>query len=273
MITALFNGQIPDAALAQSRGLHYGDGVFRTLLLHAGKAMDLERQIKKLDADATALGLQAPPPDLLLNELAILTRDISAAAIKLMLLRKSEGRGYAATTGDCDRLLLAYPPSRYPPEHWTQGISVFRSEFRLAPQAALAGIKHLNRLEQVLASRHWPGTAQEAILCDHAGQLIGGTRSNLFWVRDRTLTTPDLSQCGVAGMMRDKLMALAESLDIQVQIRSAQWNELETAEEIFVCNSLIGIWPVAALQVRRLPAPGALTRQLMNALNHPRLLA
>ncbi|GGB92911.1 hypothetical protein GCM10011352_18730 [Marinobacterium zhoushanense] len=116
---------------------------------------------------------------------------------------------------------------------------------RLAQQPLLAGIKHLNRLEQVLARAEWndPGI-REGVVCDTGGTLIEGTMSNLFFVLDGVLCTPELTQCGVAGILRRWVLEAEECAGECVQVGRFSPQQLSQADEIFLCNSLIGIWPV-----------------------------
>ena len=269
---ALLNGAPLAEALRLSRGLHYGDGVFRTLLKYDGQLIDSRLQLLKLAHDASALGLESPAAEVLLGEAASVSAAMSSGVIKILLLRGGAGRGYAPPTGQTartDRLLLGYPLPAYPAQHWQQGIDAFRCGLRLGRQPALAGIKHLNRLEQVLASRDWPAGAVEGILCDERGAPVCGTRSNLFWVQGGRLHTPALDGCGVAGMMRDKVLASATALGLEVRVESRPWSKLLDADEAFVSNSLIGIWPLRSLEQRVWQAPGPLSSRLSSVLRHP----
>ena len=266
---AMLNGLPLAESLLTSRGLHYGDGVFRTLLKYGGQLVDSKLQLLKLAHDAQALGLEPPATELLLEEATSVSAAAASGVVKILLLRGGAGRGYASRTDRADRLLLAYPLPAYPAEHWKQGISAFRCGLRLGRQPALAGIKHLNRLEQVLASRDWPDGAVEGILCDERGAPVCGTRSNLFWVQGGRLHTPALDGCGVAGMMRDKVLACATALGLEVRVESRPWSKLLDADEAFVSNSLIGIWPLRSLEQRVWEAPGPLSSRLISVLRHP----
>jgi 4-amino-4-deoxychorismate lyase len=141
----------------------------------------------------------------------------------------------------------------------------------MARQPQLAGIKHLNRLEQVLAARDWQDDADEGILCDGEDQPVCGTRSNLFWVTAAGLHTPALEDCGVAGIMRDRVIEAARAERLPVQIAATHWTCLMDSEEAFVTNSLIGIWPLRAIGDRCWTAPGPVTARLARALGHPQL--
>jgi 4-amino-4-deoxychorismate lyase len=121
-------------------------------------------------------------------------------------------------------------------------------DLRLAHQPALAGVKHLNRLENVLARAEWNDAAiREGLLLDQDGNAIGGVMSNLFIVENGVLLTPDLSHCGVAGVTRDRVMALAAKLGIACRVEMLPLQRALNADELFFVNSLIGLWPVARL--------------------------
>jgi 4-amino-4-deoxychorismate lyase len=126
------------------------------------------------------------------------------------------------------------------------GIKAFVCEQRLADQPVLAGIKHLNRLEQVLASREFPDSSwYEGLMRDYADNIIEGTRSNLFIAMHDKLYTPELSRCGIAGILRGQLIGVYGST---LHVADLPASCLDEADEIFVCNSVLGIWPVVHLR-------------------------
>ena len=265
----LFNGEESSGAWTRTRALHYGDGVFRTILAMEGQIVDRERQMARLAADAEALDLEMPEAGLLDQEIESSIAGVAAGALRIVLSRVDSGRGYAPGSRASDRLLEIRPLPAYPFGRWAQGIHLGWSKVLLGIQPRLAGIKHLNRLEQVLASRDWPEDQHEALMCDTDGRVICGTRSNLFFVIDNILVTPDVSLAGVAGMMRGKLIGLAREKGLGCEIGLVAPDELRHATECFVSNSLIGIWPVRRIGGMELPAPGPVTRQLMDHLDHP----
>lgn len=268
---ALRNGvAVADAGIAGSRALHYGDGVFRTLLHWRGAPLDWQRQMDKLAADCSALALDVPDAALLRQEVDAAAVGAEAAVVKIIVAREAGGRGYRSTSSVAERWVIAYPP---PPAgaQARDGIRVDVADLQLSAQPKLAGVKHLNRLEQVLASRDWPQDIDERLLCDERGQLVCGTRSNLFCVSGGRLLTPALDRCGVTGIMRGKLIELARTLGIEVVVAALEPSALRDADEVFVCNAVIGLWPVRELDAKRWPIPGPLTRRLMQALAHPTL--
>lgn len=267
--TALFNGgPVPD--LSAHRGLNYGDGVFRTCLIYESEVIDIEEQCNTVNEDATRLGLEPAPTAQLVREAAGLAAGHARGVLKMTLMRAGAARGYRGAGAASDRLLRRYPAPDLTAAGWSRGVRACRSPVRLGSQPALAGIKHLNRLEQVLASRDWPADVDEALLADDAGRPVCGTRTNLFWIRGGALVTPALERSGVAGFMRRKVLALASALGIAAQVRDGNWDELDGADEAFLTNSLVGIWPLARLEATRWDAPGPVTCRLMERLAHPR---
>jgi 4-amino-4-deoxychorismate lyase len=139
-------------------------------------------------------------------------------------------------------------------------------DLRLALQPRLAGIKHLNRLEQIMARAEWEEQYEEGLLLDYNGQLIEGTMSNLFLVRDRALYTPSLDSCGVAGVVRSVVLDLAVESGVRAARQALTLTDLEAAQEVFLCNSLIGIWPVVSVADQFDFTVGPLTQALQGAL-------
>lgn len=269
-VVALVNGAPPKASLLLSRALHYGDGVFRTLLRVDGRWLDFDRHYVKLVHDCRALGLDPPHVGQLEAELESLGGGRSQPVVgKIILARSGAGRGYAPTSRACERILLRYPAPRYPASCWSEGVAATLSSVVLAEQPLLAGVKHLNRLENMLAARGWPQGVQEALLCNAAGHLICGTRSNVFWVREGRLQTPKLTGCGVAGMMRAKVLDAVRAMGVASEMVEAPLAELQNASEAFLSNSLIGIWPLRRLDNHEFGEPGPLTVRLQTALAQP----
>lgn len=263
-----WNGEPVTQIPALSRGLQYGDGVFRTMLLGEGTVIAAEAQLAKLVADAAALGLEPPSLDLLHADLASAAA-FGNATIKLLLIRAGEQRGYRPASNAAERMLIVYPPPAVGSAPAIEGIAAIRSPVTMAAQPLLAGVKHLNRLEQVLASRDWPAGIDEAILGDDRGQPVCATRANLFWVRHGVLHTPSLDRCGVAGVTRSRVLALAERAGIECRIGSQPWSALLAADEAFLTGSLIGIWPLRAIDSHCYEAARTVTRRLQGLLAHP----
>ena len=189
--------------------------------------------------------------------------DVCSSDLKLILTRGDSQRGYGASPGALPRRILqASPAAAYPEANGLHGIKLFDCATRLAEQPLLAGLKHLNRLEQVMARSEWQDPAcAEGLMRDTSGRVIEGVFSNLFMVRDGVLLTADLSRCGVAGVMRAALLAEAGRLGIPCHVTDISLAQLQQADELFLCNSVYGIWPVRAFADLSWPV-GPLTRKL-----------
>ncbi len=249
------------------RGLAYGDGLFETVRVRAGRVALVDGHLQRLVRGAEMLRLPLDVEALLAETRAFLAEQVAAGrpdfTLKILLTRGSAGRGYQPLPEAVPRrLLLAFPSRVWPAEYSRDGIALHECRTRLGLNPALAGIKHLNRLEQVLARAEWDDPRYaEGLLLDIDGRVIEGTMSNLFLVHDGVLVTPRLHRCGVAGVMRSFLLARALTLGIAVAERDVAREELDGADELFVCNSNVGIWPVRELGSRRY-TPGELTRRL-----------
>jgi len=242
----IINGLPGNSINANDRGLMYGDGVFRTLLVRLGKPLLWQLHYEKLKLDCQALDIICPSMSVLSAELGQLIKDKSDAVAKIVITRGPATRGFAPSANpQVTRLLSISPIPEYPDSYSSQGISMHVCKLRLGHQPRLAGIKHLNRLENVLAAAEWNDVnIAEGLLQDENDHVIEGTRSNLFLVRDGKLYTPDLSKCGVAGLQRDRVIAYARQHRIVCKITELTMDDLLAADEIFVVNSVIGLWPV-----------------------------
>jgi len=268
MFATLVNGvAVSDAAHAVSvdeRGLSYGDGVFETMRVQAGRVRLIERHMARLRAGCERLGI-APPTEMhLRSDIAALIHGHHDGVIKLIVTRGAGGRGYRPlTTLSSTRIAIMYPPIATPSQ---PGITVRWCNTRLARNSQLAGIKHLNRLEQVMAQSEWSDQQiAEGLMLDTEGELICATSSNLFLVTDGVLATPDLRFSGVRGVMRDEVIKLALCDGITVEERPLRPEDLLNAAEAFITNAVRGIRPIVALDSQRWPI-GALTLSLDSSL-------
>ena len=253
----------PAASLAVlDRGLAYGDGLFETIAVRGGRALLLEAHLQRLQQGCQRLLIDCEPA-LLRAELSAFCQQLGQGVAKLILTRGDGLRGYALPAqARPRRILLGSPLPDYPAEHAESGIELFACQTRLAEQPLLAGLKHLNRLEQVLARAEWQDPCYaEGLLRDTSGRVVEGVFSNLVLVHDQVLGTPRLDRCGVAGVMRGQLLAEAARLQLACVERDFSYDELLAADEVFVCNSLYGIWPVRRLAGHDWPV-GPLTRTL-----------
>ncbi len=248
----LVNGKPGNLISIRDRGLLYGDGVFRTLRATLGKVQHWPLHYQKLQHDCAALGIVCPDATLLSVELNDLLELHPNGVVKLIVTRGEGARGYAPPA--CAKPTHLWDVGLLPdhPADWAiDGIRARLCQLHLSQQPRLAGIKHLNRLENVLAAAEWnDADIAEGILLDVTGNVIEGTRSNLFMVRNGILLTPDLSHCGVAGIQRGRVMQWAATHNVQCRVEQFGLAELLAADEVFLVNSIIGLWPVRELQGR-----------------------
>lgn len=263
----LVNGQACSTIAATDRGLSYGDGVFRTFPARYGRPLHWRRQYSKLARDCAALGLHVPDVRELERDVKTACESRPVCAVKIIVTRGVTHRGYAYDSrGVATCIVIADVPPNYPARYSEDGVRVRLCKLELATQPVLAGVKHLNRLENVLARAEWnDGDIAEGILCDQIGNVIGGTMTNLFIVNRGELLTPRLDGCGVAGVTRDRVVEAAAREDVPCRIETFAWPDLLAAEEVFLVNSLAGVWPVRSLDGDA-RTPGPVTRRLQREL-------
>ena len=271
-IKILVNGEEAAEVSVADRGFQYGDGVFETFKLTDGKPEFWARHIARLEEGCKRLNFPAPSISVLRGDVDALRVGPASGVLKIMVTRGVGGRGYKAPDPACPtRVTALYPFPEYPESYYSEGVKIRTCATRLADQPRLAGIKHMNRLEQILARSEWKDDdIAEGLMTDANGNVIEGTMANLFAVKDGALSTPDLSRCGVSGIMRAVVLDLARKAEIEPQIRDIPMSEVEDADELFLTNSVIGIWPVKSLDARDYK-PGDVTAKLTEALaNHAR---
>jgi 4-amino-4-deoxychorismate lyase len=250
------------------RGLHFGDGVFETIACRRGRARFLSLHLDRLTTSCARLKINAPDASTLRREIEQAAAGADASLIKFIVTRGvATARGYGWSGQEsATRVLLRYA---WPQEDTTaqrDGVTVDIARMRLGENTALAGMKHLNRLEQVLARAERPTReAAELLLFSSSGRLVSGTMSNVFVVRNGRLATPGIDVCGVAGVMRRVVLREAQNAGLHAEEGALFESDLHGAEEIFLSNARIGIWPARSLGARPL-AVGPITRRLQDIL-------
>ncbi|BBB26211.1 aminodeoxychorismate lyase [Amphritea japonica] len=276
--SVLINGQSEQSVPVTDRGLAYGHGLFETIALNQSTPVAWQAHLARLrtDAERLAISLSADIDQLLEQDLTELLRlqsvILDRSVLKITITRGCGGRGYSVDDSvSINRIVQLNPFPDYPDKPSEKGISLRLCATRLAIAPQLAGIKHLNRLEQVLARAEWQSSDfREGVVLDAEGFLAEGTMSNLFWCKNGTLYTPELDRCGVNGIVRQRIIAIAEEQGIKLSIGRYKPDCLVSADEVIVCNSVIGVWPVVSAVMHennRLSwSIGSMTRKLQSML-------
>lgn len=242
----LVNGTESELIPVSDRGFQYGDGLFETLAVENEAPAFLSRHLERLRTGCNRLSIRYPGDDILTQEAVRICKASRSAILKIIVTRGSSSRGFRISNDvPPTRVLSIHPRPDYPIDFQATGIHTILCKNRLGINPALAGLKHLNRLEQILARNEWDSPRiQEGLMLDSDGNIIEGTMSNLFVIRRGSLSTPDLSRCGVAGITRALVLELAQGNGIPVEVKRIVVDDVENADEVFVTNSVIGVWPV-----------------------------
>jgi 4-amino-4-deoxychorismate lyase len=257
--------ETPACADLQDRALHYGDGLFETMLLENSAIKFWPQHYRRLSASAKKLHIKCPSSNWFEQRLQPYFDLGKRLVIKLMLTRGSGGRGIHFPAENIPNVfLLKYNADNI---DINQLVRVTFSEITLPENKNLAGLKHLNRLDYVLAStalQHHP-EFDDALLETADGYLIEGIIHNLFFVHDNTIFTPDLSRCGVDGVMRQMILKNLKQMGKQVKIGRYSRHDLLVSDECFLCNSVQGIRPISAIDQQAFTT-GPVTQQLQQQI-------
>ncbi len=261
----LVNGVEGAGISADDRGLQYGDGLFETMAVIDGRIRHFDLHMTRLVEGCHRLGMPAPSIAQIESDCEKALEGLGSAVVKLILTRGPGPRGYPppleASLTRVIAATAAHPPVSDP------FLTVRVCETRLGRNPRLAGMKHLNRLEQVLAGaelRH--PQVDEGLMLSTDDRLISGTAANVFMVRGGVLVTPRITDCGVSGVMRQVVLHTAERIGLPVEVRDVPFEEILQAEEIFLTNAVRGIRPVRTIESLLQLPPGPVTARLDEAL-------
>jgi 4-amino-4-deoxychorismate lyase len=264
MNECLINGEISTLVTASNRGLNYGDGLFETLLVNNGRPRRWQGHMDRLGVGCERLGLKMPPQSILLREVQTVSAGLANAVVKIVITRGGVARSYMPPEDDnCVRIVSAHLYPQGIAEIARKGVRARLCELRLAIQPALGGMKHLNRLEQVLASAELRKfDASEGVLLDREDNVVCAVAANIFLVMDDRLLTPRLDLCGVRGVVRGHILA---GFAARSELRRITLDMVHEADEVFICNTVKGIVPVTAIDDQEY-AIGPVTRELQTWL-------
>ncbi len=242
-VRVVLNGERACGLPFTDRGLAYGDGLFETIKVQ-GRPQFLELHLARLSRGCQRLDIKLDLAALRCEITALLQAE-GSGTLKLIVTRAAGQRGYKPSPGAAAQRVLLFSPQEFA-EGQRSAARLRICRQTLSEQPSLAGLKHLNRLEQVLARGEWSDPhIDEGLMLDTRGRLIEGTMSNVFLVRGNTLFTPALTRCGIEGVMRQVVIEhLAMTTVSQCDLTL---DDLITCDGVFVTNSLLGIWPVAQI--------------------------
>lgn len=268
----LVNGTDKQEVSATDRGLMYGDGLFETIELYQGQPVYLKQHLGRLQYGCKRLGFLMPDAKLIADELKQVSAGKQEGILKIVLTRGTGGRGYRPPEeAKPTRIISFYPWPEIPADYYTQGIRLFSCQTDVSVSQALSGLKTLGRLDQVLAQAEFSEKEfAEGLMCDSTGNVIEGTKSNIFVVSNGELFTPALQHGGIQGIIRNRLIDLACQHQINVHEKIMDIDFVKQADEVFVCNSIIHIWPVCQYE-DAVYKPGKMTKLLTQALEKDRV--
>jgi len=237
-----------------NRGFAYGDGIFETIRVVDASVplLDYHRARFLRGAEALKLGdalaLLALFDQSLENAvLQLQLKGHQSGLVKLIAVRSEGGRGYApAPSAHLDIFTQVFELPHYLESYYQQGIELGLCNYRLSEQPMLAGIKHLNRIDQVMGARELAGEP-EGLMLDQRGNVIEGTKSNLLVLRNGEVFTPELDLCGIRGTLLSALLA-GEVSGCSIQERKIRLEDLHQADGLLMINSVFGVWPVRLFQ-------------------------
>lgn len=245
----LVNGKQTDLISIRDRGLHFGDGCFTTALVLNGEIQHSSAHIQRLQQDSQRLAILGVDWQALKHEMRQVAKGQQKTVLKVMLTRGEGGRGYSSIgCQTASRIVLA---SHYPEQYaiWRErGIRLMTSPIRLSINPQLAGIKHLNRIEQVMIRQRLDSeNAEEALVLDFEGYIVECCSANIFWRIESKIFTPELTHCGVTGIMQRYLIDLLANQGYVVERVRVKKSALSYADEVFVCNALMPVLPVTEI--------------------------
>lgn len=257
MNTTLVNGRPGGSIDSTDRGLQYGDGLFETVSCLNGQPRWLPWHLERLQRGLTRLRIAFREVDALRSEIATLARAEERCLVKVIVTRGiATRRGYAPSGAEMPTRIVSRHPWLASP-HAAGEFRVGIAGVALGANAALAGLKHLNRLEQVLAQMECvERQLSEVLMLSATGKIISGSMTNVFLATERGLVTPDLSECGVDGVMRRVVLQTAAKSGLGVEIRPVPRQELDGVREAFVTNVRLGVQTVDSLDGRALVGAG-----------------
>jgi 4-amino-4-deoxychorismate lyase len=245
------------------RAFQFGDGIFRTFVVDNKKVLHWKYHYQKIVEDCFALKITPPKEKDLLTDIDTLFKSKEKSVGKFIISRGNSERGYKFNEGIThNRFLIKTNMPNIPKEYFEHGVNLFVCKQKLYP-SILSGIKHLNRLENIMARQEWKGDDYaDGILLDQNGYVIECISSNIFMRIGKTIFTPKINQVGVKGVTRGLIIKISKKLGFKINETSFKLNKLLDGEEVFITNSLFGV-----LQVKKIKKKFWLHQELASIFN------
>ena len=267
---SLINGVFSNKVSVFERGLAYGDGLFETMSWQnfnikecPNKVEFWTRHLQRIFMGCRTLSIKPPNTKILDNyKNKILkkanTLGLNKGILKIIITRGIGGRGYKYDKDIKPTIIfLAFPISMYPEKFYKKGVSVKFCDSKLSSNENLVGLKHLNRLDSVLARAEWNNQKIfEGLFCDDKENIIEGTMTNIFLVRENTLYTPEIKKSGINGIMRQVVIDNYKNFFDQIKITKISRNNIRKFQQIFLTNSVLKIMPVAKIEENKFSVLG-----------------
>ncbi len=236
------------------RAFQYGDGIFRTFVVENRKPCHWKYHYKKIVEDCLAIKISPPNEKVLLSDIQSLFKTKKKAVGKFIISRGISDRGYKFGTDiSHNRFLIKTKMPSYPKEYFKFGINLHVCKQRIFP-SILSGIKHLNRLDNIMARQEWrDNNFADGILLDQSGNVIECISSNIFMRCGKVIYTPKINQVGIKGVTRGIVIELSQKLGFRVKELVFNLNKLLEADEVLVTNSLFGVLQVKKIKNRSWP--------------------
>lgn len=236
----LVDGQPTPADWLSERAFQFGDGLFETIAVIDGILCLWDAHMQRLLRGCERLRLPKPDVDVLYNDARQLCHDTDCAVLKMYWTAGRSQRGYRRPSPLTPQRIMSRSPWPYTEvqTHWV----VCQCTHRLSENTVLAGIKHLNRLDQVIARSEWDDPQiHEGVMLGQDGRVVCGTMSNLLLQFEDHLLTPSISDAGIDGVVRQLLIETAQRVGADIRIADVGLAELQKAQAVYFTNSLIGV--------------------------------
>ena len=248
---AIINGKEQSNISIFNRNFQYGDGLFETCVVNNNQILFWEKHLSRLDIGCRKLKIKNIEEEIWLKDIkkALSLTSKKNCVLKLILSRGNSQRGYSYSDDILPVRVVIVSEVKNVQAKESFSLEYASSGYHSNPN--LAGIKHCNRIEQILARSSLK--RDEAIMLDENQNIISVTQGNIYFIFGQSLVTPKLDRCGVIGSRRSLILELAESIELNVEEGNVSMNDAKKADEAFISNSIMGIQSVNSIEEYQLP--------------------